>query len=101
MTRRKRSKHISDARRFSIITEDMDHCYICGRPSVHKHEVFYGASRQASKDWGMVVPLCLTCHQRIHEKQDEDVELKKTAQRIYEGEYGHEVFMKVFHKNYL
>lgn len=96
-----RSKKISDRKRFSIITDDMEHCYICGRKKDHLHEVFYGASRQASKSWGMVVPLCLSCHNRIHENQSEDVELKKVAQRIYEKEYGHDQFMEVFHKNYL
>jgi len=96
----KRSK-VSDRKRFSIITSDMDHCYICGRDRHHLHEVFHGPSRQVSKDWGMVVPLCWRCHNRIHNSQGEDEELKKTAQRIFEGEYGHDQFMAVFHKNYL
>lgn len=101
MTRRKRSKHIADSRRFSTLTDDMEHCFICGKPKDHLHEVFYGASRQTSKDWGMVVPLCWSCHQRIHENQTEDIELKRMAQRVFEGEYGHDIYMKVFHKNYL
>ena len=38
-------KNISDSKRYSILTDDLEHCIICGRPNVNKHEIFFRHSK--------------------------------------------------------
>lgn len=102
-------KHIKDSERFSIIQPELDYCYICRKRGikVYKHEVFGGANRQNSKDYGMVVGLCFLHHDRnspisVHSlpMQGNDLEIKAKAQAIFERKYSHEKFMEVFRKDY-
>jgi len=94
-------------KRFSIIQPGLDECFICHRKGVlHKHEVFFGtANRKKSIKWGMVVALCPECHNMsnkgVHFNRFADLELKRTAQKVFEEKYGHEKFMEVFGRNYL
>lgn len=46
----------------SIITDDFEHCYLCGRPAECVHHMLPGAKRKASDRLGLVVPLCNDCH---------------------------------------
>ena len=54
--------------RFSILTDDLEHCYICKKiyfrlvPREDLHEIFGGRNRQISMRKGFVVPLCRKCH---------------------------------------
>ena len=79
----------------SIITNDMEHCFICGNPTVAFHHVINGvANRKKSDKYGLIVPLCPRHHDEIHQNQ-------KLAQKKFEEVYGHEKFMEVFRKNYI
>jgi hypothetical protein len=55
--------------RFSILTEDLDHCYICKTmklkevPKDDLHEIFPGRNRQICMRYGFVAPLCRQCHE--------------------------------------
>lgn len=42
-------KKVLDSKRYSILTDDLEHCIICGRPNVNKHEIFFRHSKQAIK----------------------------------------------------
>lgn len=94
-------------KRYSIITNDMKHCYICGTTqNIHKHECIHGiAHRKLSIKYGLVVPLCGVHHnlskEGVHMDPKKDRELKKIAQQAFEEKYSHEEFMAVFKKNYL
>lgn len=46
--------------RFSLFTDDLEHCIICGKSPVNKHEIFGGRNRLNSIKYGLVIPLC-TC----------------------------------------
>ena len=35
--------------RYSILTKDLDHCYICGSIKHSIHEIYYGKNRVNSK----------------------------------------------------
>lgn len=103
-------KHISDSERFSIVQPELDYCFVCRKRGVRlfKHEVFGGANRQNSKDYGMVVALCFNHHDRtspisVHSlpMQSNDLEIKAKSQLVFEEEYGHEKFMEIFKKNYI
>lgn len=52
--------------RFSIITTDLEHCILCGKPKEHLHELVFGKNRLNSIKYGLVVPVCLECHQLMH-----------------------------------
>lgn len=78
----------------SIMTDDLHSCYICGDEAVDMHHIFHGADKKLSEDLGLMVPLCRTCHDRVHHVGGEyDRILKVAAQRVY--------LQKVFGRCYL
>lgn len=90
----------------SIITDDLEHCYICDRPRDHIHHIFYGtANRKQSDKYNLVIPLCYSCHNSsnngIHFNKALDLAIKKVAQKRFEEIYSHSEFMAVFGRNYL
>lgn len=97
-----KGRHVKDRERYSILVDNLDVCVFCGRPRADLHEVFFGtAKRQASKDWGMVIPVCRDCHSYIHRFRPTRLYTQKEAQKVFEEKYGHEKFMEVFGKNYV
>ena len=42
---------------FSVLTNDLQHCCICGSYNVAIHHVFGGANRKLSEKYGFLVPL--------------------------------------------
>ena len=96
----------SDANRFSIITDDLKRCFVCGKiGGIDLHEIFFGSNREKSKRYGLVVPLCHEgCHQGskgVHFNRQLDLEMKKIGQKAFEGHYPDEDFLEVFGRNYL
>lgn len=103
---------VPDSKRFSIITERMDRCYICNRSGDLKaedfrlklwlHEVFGGSGkRELSKYYGLVVPLCMKCHEDVHKRKEDATALKQVGQKFFEVHYPNEDFIDVFGRNYL
>lgn len=93
-------------KRFSILTDDMEHCYICGATPVHIHEVFYGsANRKKSIEYGCCVPLCPRHHNMskdgVHFDHELDWKLKQECQKRFEELHGFTKFTEVFRRNYL
>ena len=89
----------------SIITKDLEHCFICGKNNAEVHHVMFGVNRKKSTKYGLTVGLCVE-HHRLgknapHTNREVDLEFKKFAQRKFEEIYGHEKWMKEFHRNYL
>lgn len=89
--------------RFSILTDNLDICYLCGRRKQHLHEVFFGRNRQLSMKYGCVVPLCFSCHEKVHNDYATDLKLKQECQKRYMKcyEVDEEAFIKTFRTNYL
>lgn len=87
--------------RFSIITDDMEHCILCGNKKDHIHEIFFGRNRTNSMKYGTVVPLCSSCHARMHK----DIKLQevyhKIGQDCFNKHYPNLNFMEIFKINYL
>lgn len=88
----------------SIITEDMEHCFVCGAYGVEIHHCLGAANRKNSTKYGLVVPLCRECHignNGVHMNRERNDALKRIAQTKFEQKYSHDEWMEVFGKNYL
>ena len=78
----------------SILTDNYDNCFVCGRRATDMHHIFHGADKKLSEELGCMVPLCRECHNKVHHKGGElDRELKEEAQRA--------VLIKIFGRCYL
>lgn len=87
MAQKKRIK--PDAYKRSILTDDMEHCYLCGRDPVQIHHIFGGANRNLSTEMDMCCPLCWECHTNLHTDRNQQVRyrLMREAQDKWEMEY--------------
>lgn len=83
----------------SIMTDDLDTCYICGRDRQQLHHVFGGSNRDHSTEDGLFIPVCAECHRKIHDSNP--LALKREGQRRYEQTHSREEFMKRYGKNYI
>ena len=93
-----------ERKRYSILTDNLEVCYLCGKRKDNLHEVFYGAKhRKLSMEYGLVVPLCIDCHYKVHHYHEFDLKLKKhTEEKFLEyNECSKEDFLRIFHINYL
>lgn len=90
--------------RFSILTDDLSHCFICGKPKQHLHEVFYGRNRKNSMIYGCVVPLCYEHHEGntgVHKNSKLNQQLRKKCQKEFIKRYPDLDFISIFYENYL
>ena len=68
----------------SILTDDYENCFVCGRPATDWHHCLHGSSKKQSEADGLMVPLCRECHNKVHHSGGElDRILKQDAQRAY------------------
>lgn len=93
--------------RFSILTNDLEHCIECGRWGVELHEVFFGKNRKTSIEDGCVIPLCKAVHHQgnlrgIHQDKALDLKYKKLMQKKWQEHYNKttEDFIKRYGRNY-
>lgn len=89
----------------SIMQSDK-RCYVTGRTDgLHRHHIFYGPNRKNSEKYGCWVYLIGELHnlsnRGVHFNREFDLALKQECQRRFEALHGHELFMKIFGKNYL
>ena len=90
----------------SILQENTDYCFVCGRYGTEIHHIFYGtANRKLSDKYGLVVGLCYNHHRGndgVHGGNKElDMSLKQTAQAKFQEIYPQTDFLAVFGRNYL
>lgn len=90
-----------ERKRFSILTDDLTRCYVCGKPKLHLHEIYEGARRIPSMEYGCCLPVCFKCHQRFHSDRDFAIIYKKLFQVEFEKLYSKEKFIEVFKRSYL
>lgn len=92
--------------RYSIITNNMINCYLCGLKAVNKHEVIYGRNRVHSMEDGLVIPLCMNCHtghRGIHNNREIDDYMHKLAEEKWLEYYNKTIedFIERYGRNYL
>lgn len=88
-------------KRTSILTDNLDHCIVCGAKKDNIHEVFFGKNRRNSMLYGFCIPLCFKCHLEIHSNNLLDLKFKQLCQAKYEETHSREDFLQICHKNYL
>lgn len=96
--------HRLERMRYSILTNDLDHCYICSAIKHSIHEIFFGNNRVNSMKYGCCVPLCLnhhTGHDGVHNNPTLDKQLKEKCQIKFQEIYPDTDFISIFHKNYI
>lgn len=93
--------------RFSIITKDLEHCYICTKkgmkniPKDDLHELLEGKNRQVSMKYGLVIPICRKCHNLVTNDKTLQDKLHKVAQKEFKKHYKTEKFIQIFGQSYL
>ena len=93
----------------SILTDDLEHCYVTGSNRVSIHHVFPGTGRRKKCDkYGFVVPLEPGLHNMpsasVHSNPNTglDLRLKQSCQKYYEEYCGsRKEFILEFGKSYL
>lgn len=89
----------------SIIQEDTDRCYRCGRTSgkLDRHEAYGASNRQKSKRLGLWVTLCRPCHEAAHAMFSVNLAIKQAGQTAAMSQYGWttEQFIREIGRNYL
>lgn len=99
----KKNKNIAklERDRFSILTNDLTKCIICGNKKEHLHEVFPGRNRSNSMKYGCVIPLCANHHREIHNNTELATYYKVLAQQRFMEIYTCLNFVEIFKRNYL
>ena len=90
----------------SILQNNTDYCFVCGRYGTEIHHVFYGtANRKLADKYKCIVGLCHAHHRGnmgVHGVNKElDNMLKVMAQKRFEEEYPELNFLAIFGRNYL
>lgn len=91
----------AEKNRFSIFTDDLEHCIICKKNKDNLHEVFFGRNRQLSIKYGLVIPLCIEHHLKMHKNSVLQDIWHKKGQILFNNTYPDLDFIKIFKKNYL
>ena len=93
----------------SVLTDDLEHCYVTGSCNVAIHHVFPGTGRRVTcEKYGFIVPLEPALHNMssvsVHSNPNTglDLQLKQECQRYFEEHNGsRKKFIEVFRKSYL
>lgn len=90
-----------EADRYSLLTDEIRYCYLCGKKKIDTHELIGGCNRQKSMKWGLTIPICRECHNKFKTDIAFRRKLEKLGQEVFEEKYSHELFMAEFKRNYL
>lgn len=87
--------------RFSILTTNMEKCYLCNKKKKHIHEIYKGSNRQTSIKNGFCIPICEECHleTEINSKLDKDLKIK--CQEKFEETHFRKDFIALIGKSYI
>lgn len=91
---------------FSVLTDDLEHCYITGSTEVAIHHVFGGSNRNRSDKYGFIIALRPDYHNMsnhgVHFDRELDLKFKRQAQTYYEENIGErKQFISEFGKSWL
>lgn len=86
----------------TIVTEYVDFCLICGKPyNIEGHHLICGkGKRELGTEDKLVIPLCDSCHKKIHDNGIAMVLSKMLGQAVYEQNHTREEFRERYGKSY-
>ena len=88
--------------RYSVFTDDLRHCILCGKKKNDLHEIFGGRNRLNSIKYNLVLPLCRECHSLNQNNPFFNDYWHKQGQEYFECNIGtRDDFIGIFRKNYL
>lgn len=89
--------------RFSIFTDDLDTCIVCGRYASDMNEIFRGRNRRNSMKWGLCIPMCRSCHSKLTDNNELETKWKIKGQKKCMEYYKmtEEEFIEIFGMNYI
>lgn len=83
-------------KRYSLLTEDLDHCILCGQPKKDINEIFMGRNRQNSMKYGLCIPMCDRCHHKYHNDRNLQMFFMKIGLDEFLKEHTKEEFQNTF-----
>lgn len=87
--------------RTSILTDDLDHCYLCGKAKNDLHEIYPGRNRLNSIKYRLILPLCREHHIKMHNDLNMRLKYLKLGQKKFNEVYPELDFVEIFKRNYL
>lgn len=87
--------------RFSILTKNLEKCYLCQNKKNEIHEIYKGCNRQTSMKYGFCIPICRICHSKTEIDSKLDLQLKKKCQKEYEKTHTREKFIQIIGQSYI
>ena len=87
----------------SAVTDDLEHCFLCGKSPVQFHHIFGAHNRMRATEDNLFVPLCFECHVKVHNQPSQELnyKLKQRGQWAYEETHTREEFRQRYGKSYL
>jgi hypothetical protein len=101
----KPTKPVDKDKNFSVLADDLHHCYITGTSDncseIQVHHIFRGHNKKNSEKYGFLLPLRPDWHNMsnygIHSDRSMDLKYKRMCQEYWLEHYGtQEEFIKVF-----
>ena len=90
-----------EAKRYSILTNNLNICYICHkRRKDDLHEILGGSNRLKSMEWGLVIPICRKCHNEWDTNKELRQKIQQKAKEKFLKENTEEKFLQEFGKSY-
>ena len=100
MRKRTAKRRVLEENRFSVFTDDLEHCYFCKSSNVVLHEIIYGSNRNNSMRWGYVLPVCRIHHEAFHKNMRYTMEWQIKCQDHFVDKYSLVDWLEIFHCNY-
>ena len=88
----------------SKFTDDLTHCFVCGRPFPQIHHMMNKSHKAKAEKYGLILPLCMNHHtgaEGVHTKPERMLACRQMAQKKFEEEHTRDEWIKEFRKNYL
>ena len=88
----------------SKFTNDLNKCFVCGRPFPQIHHCMNGANKRNAEKYGLILPLCINHHtgaEGVHAKPERMLACRQMAQRKFEEEHTRDEWIDLFGKSYL
>lgn len=81
-----------------VVTKDMEHCIICGKPGVWHHLIPGTANRKKCDEDGLIIPLCPEHHNMSDMSVHFNKEMMAMSRIIAELAYEKEVYREAYTK---